>query len=213
MACKNSAIFVLLLSSFLHAAPKDRPCRSTSFMAELKAGQVFEKAIGGDLIFQISTPADSSPWQISIFPRTSKQDDLIYPVNPPLRFNPLQQIGAGYDLDVKASLAMPRTMWFLLSKADFERLWPAVENALWPYNAPEPERAADEYLNLLGSVVKGQLKLQVLSSEIDPGTNSPRRIKFRTEIIVPNNFSLAPDLKSRPSACPKLEEFMPSAKE
>src|SRR5437667_9223833 len=105
MAWKNSAVFVLLLSSMLHAAPTGRLCRSVSFTAELNAGQVFQRAIGGDLIFQISTLPDTSRWQISIFPQSAKQDDLIYPANLPLRFNPQQQIGAGYDLDAKASLA------------------------------------------------------------------------------------------------------------
>jgi len=113
---------------------------------ELQAGGHFEKVIGGDLVFRLEPEilgphGDLHGWQISLAPSHESDRDYIFPVNPPLRFNGLQTLGPGYGDDTKTSLAHPHEMFFLLDRADYDRIWPLLTNALWPYSAPEPDKA------------------------------------------------------------------------
>jgi hypothetical protein len=127
-------------------------------------------------------------------------------VNPPLRFNGLQTLGPGYGDDAKASLAHPHQMFFLLNRADYDRIWPFVNNALWPYSAPKPDQAADQYFSALKTFTVGQLTITVPAYDADPANGSIRRINFQAEFTVPDNFELDQSLKPKPAECPKVTD-------
>ena len=133
-------------------------------------------------------------------------NDYIYPVNPPLRFNGLETLGPGYGDDVKASLGHPHEMRFLLDAADYDRLWPLVTNALWPSDAPDPEAAADKYFQALKSLTTGYLTITVQNYDVDPTNGSIRSITFVAEFTAPKSFAFDLALKPRPSRCVTEEQ-------
>jgi hypothetical protein len=186
-------------------------CKSASFKAEIVAGQSFERDLSSDLTFRLA-PTGLGPkgqlhgWEMSILALGRSERDYIYPVNPPLRFNGVQIFGPSYGETTKASLYYPHEVRFLLNQADYDRLSPLVTNALWPYYAPHPDQAAEEYFAVLKTMTTGRLKLTVLSYDADPETDSLRRMKFQVELAVPADFRLAEDLKPKPATCPANPE-------
>jgi hypothetical protein len=182
-------------------------CHSIKLTGELQAGDHFERVIGGDLVLRLEPEilgphGDLHGWQISLAPSHEPDRDYIYPVNPPLRFNGLQTLGPGYGDDTKTSLANPHEMRFLLDRADYDRIWPLLTNALWPYSAPHPDKAGDEYLSALKTLVTGQLKFTVPAYDADPVNGSIRKIEFQAEFTTPTNFELDQALKPKPAMCP-----------
>jgi hypothetical protein len=186
-----SIIWLLGSSTFLYAGNnKDAACQSFVFTGELAAKASFERTIGNGLNFQLKptrlgAKGELDGWEIYIVRPEAAEQDYIYPVNIPLRFNGVQILGASYNDDAKTSLGHPHEMWFLLSKADYDKLWPAVEHALWPYSAPHPDKTTDEFFEALKAVSTGWLKMSVLSYDIAPDADSVRRIKFQPNLPFP----------------------------
>ena len=108
--------------------------------------------------------------------------------------------------DTKASLAHAHEMRFLLDRADYDRISPLLTNALWPYSAPRPDKADDEYIGALKALVVGQLKFTVRTYDADPVNGSIRRIKFQAEFRTPGNFEFDPALKPKPAAFPSFSD-------
>jgi hypothetical protein len=181
-------------------------CHSISFESELSAGQRFEKAINKQLIFRVDPyrlvpQGDINSWEISLVRSDDPTRDYIYPVNPPLRFNGVQVLGPAYGADTATALASPHRMRFLLSRKDDERLWPLVTNALWPYSAPQPDKAGAEYVRILQSLETGELSLEVLSYNVDPQTGSIQRLRFRATFTAPERFRFFSALGPTPDSC------------
>jgi hypothetical protein len=207
-------IFFLLLGSVISAAGQatlSMSCHSITLTGELQSGHHFEKAIGGNLIFRLDPErlgpeGELNGWQISLVSSREPQHDYIYPVNPPLRFNGLQILGPSYGDDTRKSLAHPHEMRFLLYRADYDRIWPLLTNALWPYSAPHPDQAGDEYVSALKVLAMGQLTLTVRGYDADPVNGSIRQIKFQAEFTAPENFALDPALNPKTAACPTFSD-------
>ena len=102
-----------LLPLFLHASisAQKQPsfdCRSVSFKVALNASDSFQRELGGGLLFRVT--AEKQPaWFVDIVPAEENTKDYIYPVNPPLRFNPLQTLGPGNSETIQSSLSFPHT--------------------------------------------------------------------------------------------------------
>ena len=203
---------VLLAGLPTRLQPPGAACQSVWFSHELSAKEPFEKAIGGGLIFRLfptglGPKGELNGWHMEIVSVQGlrndfiSHDDFIYPVNLPLRFNGTQIFGANYNDDTRASLSYPHVVRFLLRRKDFDRLSTPLENALWPYNAPNPDRAGPDYLDLLKTVATGQLVVKVLSYATEPGTDSLRRMRFRAEFTVPQDFQFAPEFKTKRVTC------------
>jgi hypothetical protein len=176
-------------------------CQTASFAAELSAGDKVEKLIGNDLFFRLDpirlgAKGELNGWEISMATAKAPDHDYIYPVNPPLRFNGLQILGASYGEGVQASLGHPHEMWFLLNRADYDRLSPLLTNALWPYSAPRPDQSNAEYLDAVRTVAKGWLKFGVVSYDLS-AADSVARLKFRVEFRAPGISSLSGGLRPR----------------
>jgi len=182
-------------------------CHSITLTGELKAGDHFEKVIGGELVYRLK-PERLGPdgklhgWRISLVSLHEPDRDYIYPANSPLRFNGLQILGPSYGDDTKMSLAHPHEMRFLLGRADYDRISPLLTNALWPYSAPHPDKADEEYVGALRTLVTGQLKFTVGAYDADPVSGSIRWINFQAEFTTPANFEFDQALKPKPAACP-----------
>jgi hypothetical protein len=208
-------LFPLLLASLLAAQTAQTApsvaCHQVVLTGELSAGESFEKAFGGGLVFhldpdKLGSQGELDGWSISLRPVGAADQDYIYPVSPPLRFNGVQTLGPSYGDNVKASLDHAHEMRFLLSAADYQKIWVFLTNALWPYNAPHPDQAGAEYADALSHLTTGFLKLTVTHYDADANTGSIRRLSFRAELTAPEKFIFDPVLQSRPARCPASAE-------
>ena len=71
---------------------------------------------------------------------------------------------------------------------------------------PHPDKAGDEYVRALKTLVAGQLKFIVPAYDADPVNGSIRRIKFRAEFTTPGSFELDQALKPKPAVCPHFSD-------
>ena len=193
------------------AGAASRRCHAATFVAEVTAGAHFGRLLGNGLTFRLE-PERLGPdgtddgWYATVVATASPNDDYIYPVNPPLRFNGVQIFGPSNGDDTKAALAHAHVMYFLLNRADYEHLSPLLTNVLWPYSAPRPDAAGDEYETALQHLVAGQLTCTVVSYETAPDADSLRRLTLRVRATTPAGFAFAPGLAVKPAACPRPPE-------
>ena len=130
----GAGVFLLLASELFPQEPKAAPqCAAVTLRISLKAGDTFQRPING-LTFRVRATKDAgSCYGWWFFLEDAAGHDFIYPVNPPLRFNPSQLLGCGYGESAQQILKWDRELRFVLDQADYEHFDPLVENALWPY--------------------------------------------------------------------------------
>ena len=179
-------------------------CVAVNLSFSLEAGHSFQQQIS-DLTFKVIFRRDyagsweSACWVFSL--DDAKGHDYLYPVNPPLRLNGSQTLGAGYGDTAKESLAYDRNLRFLLSESDYAALWPYVEHALWPYRAPDPDHTADQYLSELDKLRTGLLRLTVIHSDASEN-DEVRSAEFYVEFFAPPACPFVPTLSRRAAVCP-----------
>lgn len=105
-------------------------CDAVATTVRLQANEDFQRRIN-ELTFKMQR-LTSTGWVFSL--EDAKGRDYIYPVNPSLRLNSSQTLGAGYGDTARQSLSRGRELRFLLSETDYDVFDPYVTNALWPYN-------------------------------------------------------------------------------
>jgi len=206
-------MFALCIANTACAAT-ELHCRSVSFSGQIRAGEKFIKEIGGGLALEL-TPQEfgSDPsiilsgWSIGLFPASPKssdeaEQDFIYPVNPPLRFNPWQDIGASYSTTAEQKLRAPIVYDFVLNRPDYRKISARVTSALWPHAAKDADRAADNYFAALSSLQLGQLKFSPLSYVTTQKGMSIAKLEFRVQVSAPSTFPFSNALAPRPSVCP-----------
>jgi hypothetical protein len=203
---RRALILWLLSSPALLCAQNRNSCRAFTLTGELVAKASFERVIGNGLSFQLKptglgAKGQLDGWEIYIVRPEAVDQDYIYPVNIPLRFNGVQILGASYNDDAKASLERPHEMWFLVNKADYDKMSPVLNNALWPYMSPHPDKVRDEFFAVLKMVETGWLKFTVLNYDLAADADSVKRIKFQVDFNVPRSFRLAPKLNSSAATC------------
>jgi hypothetical protein len=201
--CFPVFLLPLMLAGLLlgQQKPKTPQCKSAILAFSLKAGEGFQQEIG-DLAFALRPDAalgKVNGWTVLMIGEGG--NEFIAPVSIPLRFNPSQILGPGYGYSAKDSLQMQRELPFLLSHSDYELVNPLWQDALWPYNAPDPDRAGDKYVSAIAKLTLGMLKLKVLNADISPD-DVIRSASFEVSFVVPSGFHLDPSLKPRPVACP-----------
>ncbi|PYV17196.1 MAG: hypothetical protein DMG21_09050 [Acidobacteria bacterium] len=198
------ALCSLAISLFVQK-PAEPACKSIALNFSLKAGENYKQRVN-DLTFKTKTwepKSGEAEWTFSL--EDADGHDYIYTVNPPLRFNPSQFLGAAYGVTARDSLSRNRESRFLLNKGDYDRFWPFVTNSLWPYSAPRPDKAADEYWNALGKLRTGLLRLKIIKSDVTPD-DAIRSAEFLVELVAPSDFRFDPKLTPQLSACPPPAE-------
>ena len=195
-------VFLLLAPKLLLYEQRTPPqCVAATLTVSVKAGDDFRRQIN-DLTFKVQATKDKGfcwGWMFSL--EDAAGHDFIYPVNPPLRFNPSQLLGCGYGQTSRESLRISRDLRFLVNESDYQRFDPLLKNALWPADAPNPDRAADEYLTALDKLSTGLLRLKILHFDVAPD-DAVRSVGLKVEFIVPSDFHLDPMLKPYSSSCP-----------
>jgi hypothetical protein len=209
-----AAVFLMLFPAYAYAQtrpPSEQPntspqCSAIEMVMRIEAGRNYAQSIGNGLTFKISAMKDKEwGWNLSLEDNMGR--DYIYPVNPPLRLNPSQTLGRGYGDSARQSLSHDRNLRFLLDNADYNHLEPLMDNALWPYSAPDPDRALDEYVTALHNLQTGVLKLEILAADIAPN-DSVRSAKFHVEFVAPQAFHFDASLHPHPSACPVEDDAL-----
>jgi hypothetical protein len=184
-------------------------CTAVAISLLLKTDDSFQEAIS-DLTFKVQ-PMESAGWIFSL--EDAKGHDFLYPVNPPLRLNSSQTLGAGYGDTAKQSLDHGRELRFSLNESDYAALWPYVEHALWPYTAPDPDHAANQYLSELDKVRTGLLRLTVIRSDVSE-SDEVRFADFKIEFIAPRDYQFVSSLPRQAISCPvamlPLKERIPA---
>lgn len=174
-------------------------CRSVSLGAKISIDQTFKKELGEGLLLRVQ-PLDGN-WFVDVVPAARPQDDYVYPVNPPLRFNGNQTLGPGYNETTASSLGHPHKLRFLLDDGDFKHFSALIGNVLWPQQTSDPDKARADYEDALTAARMGWLQLTVQNYETDKGGDL-KSIQFRARVIVPSDFGLEKSLKSERAACP-----------
>jgi hypothetical protein len=163
----------------------------------LKAGDSFQRQIS-DLTFRVQ-PLKSSGWMFSL--EGPNGDDFLYPVNLPLRLNPSQTLGAGYDETAKQSLDHGRELQFLLNESDYVAFWSYVEHALWTPAGSNGGDAADQYFSALDRLRTGQFRLTIPRSDVFE-KDEVRSADFRVEFIAPTALQFVSSLAPHAVVCP-----------
>jgi len=203
-----SFLFILAIVGpvvcFAQLSPEKAACVSAGFAAELDVHDDFKQEIGNGLVFRLKSGKEPG-WFIDVVPAKSPANDYVYPVNPPLRFNPTQMLAAAYDEDLKASFSHPHAMFFLLDRSEYEHVSSLVENLLWPYKTSDPDKAMKAYFDALAAARTGWLQVQVVSAEYDL-KNELKWAKVAVRLVVPSDFKFADKLKTETAACPPKRE-------
>jgi hypothetical protein len=209
VAVLGAFIAVLIVGDGHAVATMPLRCHAATFTVALKAGARFERQLGAGLRVRfeperLGPDGNDDGWRLTIVTAASANDDYIYPVNPPVRFNGIQIFGPSNGDDTKAALAHAHVVRFLLNRDDYDWVQPLLTNVLWPYSAPRPDTAIDEYDAALHALITGQLTCTVTAYETIEGTDSLRRLTLRAKVITPAAFAFAPGLVAKPSACPRV---------
>jgi hypothetical protein len=181
------------------AEASSRSCRSVTFTAKLSIDQTFRQELGEGLLLRVQ-PLDAT-WFVDVVPAARPQDDYVYPVNPPLRFNGNQTLGPGYTETAASSLGHPHEMWFLLDGADFKHISSLIGSVLWPYQTSNPDKAMSDYSDAVRAAKTGWLQLSVQTYDLDKGGDL-ESIQFRVNMVVPADFALEKSLKAGRAVCP-----------
>ena len=191
-------------------------CHAIGFEGDITAGQSFAREVGGGLMlkFMPQNFGDAktvlSGWHVELAPtaQTGPSDgakDFIYPVNPPLRFNPWQDIGTSYGIAAEKKLQHTIAYAFILDARDYRRIEAAMNDALWPYSAHDPKNADERYFATLSSLELGDLRLVPLQVIADKDGQAITRLRFRVEVVSPNRFKFSPSFADHASACPRRQ--------
>src|SRR5437016_936300 len=198
---RNTTLFILASELYAQKPAAPPACSAVSLDIALQAGDDYAQRVN-DLTFKVKTwlpKSEGAGWTFSL--EDAGGHDYIYPVNPPLRFNPSQYLGRAYGESALQSLSWNRELRFLDNKVDYERFWPLVTNALWPYTAPRPDKAAEEYFTELGKIQTGLMRLKIVKSDVTPD-DLVRSAEFAVEVVAPSDIRFDPDLKPYSHECP-----------
>jgi hypothetical protein len=89
----------------------------------------------------------------------------------------------------------------MLNESDYERIALLWRYALWPYNAPDPDGAGQNYLSALRQLQVGLLRVNILQSDVSL-EDIARSATFSFEIIAPAEFHFDPAFESKATSCP-----------
>src|SRR5690349_11461582 len=179
-------------------------CRSASFGARIEGAAAFHRELGEGLSFHLVPLGEREGWTIEVRP-PDKTDDYAYQLNPPLRMGNSQWLGTGYSDTAEQRLSYEHIVYFVLNAADYDKIMKLVQDALWPYNAPNPDKAGELYLSALATLPAGSLILRPTKYETENEGKKVKWMEFSVQVITPSTFHLAQDLTSTDIACPKRE--------
>lgn len=199
-----AAFLFLTCSTISFSAECELLCHEISFHGSVQAGEHFSREIGSGLQFrlvpvQFSDPSTATPldgWRIQLVPTepagsVREEEDRIYPVNLPLRFNPWQDIGSSYGITADEKLQRPILYAFVPDGESFRRIRDLATDALWPYSARNPTHPSESYLTVLNTFALGTIRFTPTQYRTAESGKSIVEMAFLVEIIAPEQFAFA----------------------
>ena len=201
---ENAIAAALILAGTTTSFTADREvvCHEISLRDTLRAGETFARQIGAGLELRLiptqfsdlSTVTPFDGWRIELVPSEQagsmqEVEDRIYPVNPPLRFNPWQDIGSSYGTTAEQKLQAPILYAFVPDDESFQRIRELATDALWPYAARDPAHATEAYLTALDTLALGTIRFIATQYRTAEGGRSITEIAFLAQIIAPEPFA------------------------
>ncbi len=177
-----------------------RRCKEAGFEISLKGGQAYARNLGGGLVLKLAPLRRNWGWTIQVEPRNSG-DDYAYPLNPPLRSGNSQALGTGYGETARDQLSHDHDVRFTLNASEYERIFSLASDALWPYQAHDPDKAAQRYLDAIRKARSGLIRLKVRHFATTADGTAVISADFAASVMVPSDFDLAADLKAVGVAC------------
>jgi hypothetical protein len=188
-----------------NAAPRPQQCRKAVFSGSINGGEPYSRELGSGLTLKLIPLKDNWGWEIQVRPH-GRDDDYGYPLNPPLRGGNEQYLGTGYGLTAREQLSHEHEVRFLLDAADYQRIFKLASHALWPYQAPNPDNAAQLYFDGIAKARSGLIRLAISGSETNADGSEVKWMRFDATVIVPSSFEMVSDLKSVGAECPAQPE-------
>jgi hypothetical protein len=215
MVLTAALVPLVLLLAWPPQALGEPACRRISLEGDLKAGDAYVQEIGAGLELRLTPRAFAEPapgegkgpdgWRITLEPAAAQQDH-IYPVNLPLRFNPRQDIGTSYGIVAKEKLRDAVAYRFVPSEADYDKIGALLQGALWPYSATDPEHAQENYMTALEGIDTGLIRFRPTRYDLSENGERIRRLAFIVEITAPRDFAFLQSLAPEPAACPSKDD-------
>ena len=148
---------------------------------------------------QLSDPSTTTPldgWRVQLVPTepagsVREEEDRIYPVNLPLRFNPWREIGSSYGIRAEEKLQRPILYAFVPDEGSFRRIRDLASDALWPYSARDPVHATEAYLTVLNTLALGTIRFTPIQYRTAESGKSIVEMAFLVEIIAPEQLAFA----------------------
>jgi hypothetical protein len=194
-------LFACVLAVLAGAAAAQQ-CRQAKFAGRVDAGDNFTQALGDTLEFRIrGEKGEDSGWELSVNPRGS-DDDWAYVVTPPLRSGNAEYMANGYGQTVREQLARPHEITFVLDEVTYQRMSKLADDALWPYNAKDPDNAASAYFNALHDATTGLLVLKATDYDKLGASDQARWMQFEATVTVPKTFAVSDELHWIAVKCP-----------
>ena len=175
-------------------------CRQAKFNGRVEGGDTFNQPLGSDLEFEI-WPLRNEGGEIKVEPHGFAKD-WAYVVTPPWRLGNAQWMGNGYGETVRYQLSYLHEIRFVLTAADYERMFTLVRDGLWPYNAKDPEHVGDAYLDALGRVPTGLVAIKPTGYDKLGASDQARWMEFEATVTVPKTFAASNELKWAKAPCP-----------
>jgi hypothetical protein len=176
-------------------------CRKLTFGGRINGGADYSHALGGDLSLRLAPslapPNENWGWVIQVQPLAS-DDDYAWPVNPPFHFGNSQWLSTGYNETAQQQLSYEHEVFFVISKAEYERAAKLANDAL---DSPDPE-AAGRFLAILPTLRSAVLKLKPVKYLTTNEGKSVSWMQFSVTVTVPASFQPAPGLVENNIACP-----------
>jgi len=127
----SSTLLVLLVALASTASTSDQKaaCHSTSFEANLSAGERFEHELGKGIWF--SAFPDKGRWTLRIGPGREQADRFDIGWSLDFSWNETWELGSSHAGNAQTAMrASPRRLWFALGEADLGRLRAAQQQEI-----------------------------------------------------------------------------------
>jgi hypothetical protein len=171
-------------------------CREFAFDGRINGGEEYSHELGAGLILQL-TPAKDWGWVIQVEPRDS-DDDYAWPVNPPFHSGNSQWLATGYNESAQEQLSREHEVFFVLSKAEYERAKKLANEAL---DSSDSE-AAGKFLAILPTLRSAVLKVKPVKYETANEGKSVSWMQFSVSVTTPAGFQPASGMAAKGIACP-----------
>jgi hypothetical protein len=188
-----------------NSASRPEQCKKAVFSGSINGGEPYSRELGSGLTLKLIPLKDNWGWEIQVRPHDSN-DDYGYPLNPPLRGGNAQYLGTGYGITAREQLSQEHEVRFILDAADYQRIFKLASDALWPYQAPNPDNAAQLYFDAIARAQSGLIRFAIRDFETNSDGNEVKWMRFDVTVIVPSNFEMASDLKGVSAECPAQPE-------